>query len=124
MFPGEIAADLRRFYGIRIADWHQGVMCSYELLELCEYMPDDGAFKTACRDGEPNEQQQAILQIANETAVLRASQAAGVEGDQWGSRLFIPAYKLREMAEQSEQREESRGAVFAALADRTSKGVD
>jgi hypothetical protein len=79
--PGEIAADLRRHYGVRIADWHQGVMCSYELLELCDFMPDDGAFKTALRDGALCERDEAILQTANEVAVLRAGMVPGADSD-------------------------------------------
>lgn len=34
MWPRQIAADLRRFFGAHIKDWHSGELSSYELLEL------------------------------------------------------------------------------------------
>jgi hypothetical protein len=110
-YPGEIASDLSRYHRLRIRDWHQGVMCSYELLELLEFMPDEGAFKTAVRDGEPSERDEAIRQIANETAVLRAGMVPGASGDDYGSRLFIPNYKRRENAEQAAQASEARDSL-------------
>src|SRR5688500_8954381 len=51
-FPRQIASDLSEFHHRRIAEWHQGFMSSYELLELMEFMNDRGAFKTAARGGE------------------------------------------------------------------------
>lgn len=48
-FPRQIASDLSRFHHRRITEWHHGDMGSYELLELIEHLPDDGAFKTAVR---------------------------------------------------------------------------
>jgi hypothetical protein len=115
--PGEIAADLRRYYGVRIADWHSGDMCSYELLELCDFMPGDGAFKTARRGGDPCERDEAILQTANEVAVLRAGMVPGADSDDYGSHLFIPASKLRAMADAAAASEEARDSLTPRVDD-------
>lgn len=112
-YPGEIAADLRREYKVRIADWHAGTLCSHELLELLEHADDDGAFKTALRQGEPSQHRRAVLQIANELAVIRAVQAPGVDGDQWGSQFFFTQTKLRELAQTAGERAAGRDAVFS-----------
>jgi hypothetical protein len=105
-YPGEIASDLSRYHHRRIADWHTGTICSHELLELLEHMDEDGAFKTALRQGEPSDQRRAMLQAANELAVLRASQVPGVDSEQYGSQIFFTAAKLREiLAEEAEARE-------------------
>lgn len=32
--PRELASDLQRFYHLRIADWHRGMLSSFEVLEL------------------------------------------------------------------------------------------
>lgn len=112
-YPGEIAADLRREYGARIADWHSGAMKSNELIELLQHADHDGAFKTAVREGEPSQHRKAVLQIANELAVLRAVQAPGVDGDQWDSQFFFTPAKLRELTETADNRADSRDAVFS-----------
>jgi hypothetical protein len=127
MFPGEIASDLSRYHHRRIQDWHDGTMGSYELLELCEYMDDDGRLKTEMRargmlisDFLPvSEQRQAVLQIANETAVLRAGQIEGADGDQWGSRLFIPPIIQRDFIEAAAVQADVTESIFS-MADRTS----
>src|SRR5512139_1333868 len=119
-WPRQIASDLSRFHHRRIADWHQGVMSSYELLELLEYPPEDGALARAIRDGERSEWQQMLAQVANEVAVLRAGQVQSVDGDEYGSMLWFSAAKLREMADRAEAVEDAREAVFA-FADRTTK---
>lgn len=113
LYPGEIAADLRREYGARIAEWHSGVMSSHELLELCQHLDDDGAFKTALRDGDPSQHRKAVLQIANELAVLRAVQAPGVDGDQWGSQFFFTPSKSRELSQTAGDRAAGRNSVFS-----------
>jgi hypothetical protein len=113
LFPGEIAADLRRVYGVRIADWHQQRMSSYEFLELVEYLPDDSLYKSGLRGGLC-ERDQAILQTANETAVLRAGMVPGADSDSYGARLFIPRHVLEEAARNEEESEEGREAVFGA----------
>jgi hypothetical protein len=111
MFPGEIASDLSQYHGIRIADWHQGRMSSFELLELCEYMPDAGRLKVALL-GEPEAVRQ-VRQIANETAVLRAGMVPGVDSEQYGSQLFFAPEKLAELVQEAEVRTDARHAVFA-----------
>lgn len=88
-------------------------MKSYELLELLEHVDNDGAFKTALRDGEPSQHRKAILQTANELAVLRAAQVPGLDGDQWGSQLFFTPAKSRELTETAESRAGGRDAVFS-----------
>jgi hypothetical protein len=93
-------------------------MCSYELLELCEYMDDDGRLKTAQRQGNASEHRQAIFQTANETAVLRAGMVPNTNSEDWGARLFIPAYKQREMEAGMEENAEARDSVLA-MADMT-----
>jgi hypothetical protein len=118
LYPGEIASDLSQYHHRRIADWHQGTMLSYELLELCEYMDDDGRLKTAMRQGEASEHRQAVFAAANETAVLRAGMVPNADSQDWGGRLFLPAYKLREAAAGVEENTEAREAVFA-MADMT-----
>ncbi len=123
LFPAEIAVDLRRDYGIRIADWHQGQMSSYEMLELLEFADDDGAFKTALREGEPSRQRQAVLQIANEIAVLRAGMVPDVESELYGSRLFIPDKLLREQAGVDAERTAGREAIMQ-IGARTTRNDD
>lgn len=88
-------------------------MSSYELLELCEHLEEDGAFKTALRQGEPSQHRKAVLQIANELAVLRAVQAPGVDGDQWGSQFFFTPSKLRDLTQSAGERAAGRDAVFS-----------
>ncbi len=112
-YPGEIAADLRRDYGVRVADWHRGTMSSHELLELLEHADSDGAFKTAVRQGEPSQQRKAVLQIANELAILRAVQYPDLDGELWGSQFFFTPKLLRGEAE---HREASAGAMQGVFA--------
>lgn len=114
-FPNELSVDLARYYHRRIAEWHDGSMCSYELLELAEYLPDEGVFKTAVRDGEWCDKQYALFQAANELAILRASQVPGADADAYGARLFIPPYKIRQRAERNEEVEEGRQSIFAMV---------
>jgi len=111
-YPGEIASDLSRYHHRRIADWHAGTMRSHELLELLEHMDDDGAFKTALRQGEPSELRRAVMQIANETSVLRAGQVPGVDGDTYGSQLFFTPAKLRELVAVEQERAEAREYIL------------
>lgn len=80
-------------------------MSSHELIELCEYMHDDGRLKTAMRDGEPSELQQAVLQIANETAVMRAGSFPDSDGKKWGSRMFLGPSLIKELLQDAEETE-------------------
>jgi hypothetical protein len=84
---------------VRIADWHSGVMPSHEMLELLQHAADEGALKTALRKGEPSQRHKAVLQIANELAVLRAIQAPDLDGGQWDSQFFFTPAKLRELTQ-------------------------
>lgn len=81
-FPRQIAVDLRRFTGLHIKHWHRGtrgddgdlLLSSYELLELLEYLPDTGAFKTAAeRGGRWPTWQQMLAEAVNESYRLRAA---------------------------------------------------
>lgn len=129
-FPGEIASDLSQYHRLRIADWHQGRMPSYELMELCEYMPDAGRFKTALRHlfpGHPwlfllpwSQEAEALYQTANETSLLRAAKipAESLKSEDIGSTIFVSPTRLLEFAEQEEEREEAREGIYA-IADRS-----
>lgn len=115
-FPREIASDLSRFHRIRIAEWHAGPpngLSSYELLELLEFMDEDGAYKKAKRGGRWSEKQWAVFATANETAVARACQFPGVDSDQYGGRLFIPPEIAAEMAAREQEANSARAAIFA-----------
>jgi hypothetical protein len=87
-------------------------MCSQELWELLEHMDDDGAFKTALRDGDPSSHRKALIQVANEIAVLRAGMVPGVDSEAWGSQLFLLPTKLRELANTAEVRAAGRDSVM------------
>lgn len=88
-------------------------MSSYELLELLEFMPEDGAFKSAARGGEFSEDKKVWVQIANEMAVLRAGMVSGVKGEEYGSTIFYSPVKLREMAEKSDAQTEVRESFYS-----------
>ncbi len=120
-WPRQIASDLRRFFHLPIADWHQGRMSSYELLELfgvsiiddpeakvrtirVDFAPEDGALAAALRGGELPEWQQMVRQAANTLAVLRAAQVPGAAADEYGERLFFPLAKLAEIDAEEERR--------------------
>lgn len=111
--PREIASDLSRFHRRRITEWHHGDMLSYELLELCEFMDADGAYKTAQRQGEPSLRMEAVFATANEVAVLRAGMVPGADGDMYGARFFIPPRLLRDMAKQAEANADARASIYA-----------
>lgn len=88
-------------------------MSSYELLELLEFMPERGAFKTAARGGEFSGDEKVWVQIANEIAVLRAAYVNGVKGEEYGSGMFYSPLKLQEMAEKAEAQAEVRNSFYA-----------
>lgn len=88
-------------------------MLSYELLELCEFMDADGAYKTAQRQGEPSERGAAVFATANEVAVLRAGMVPGADGDIYGARFFIPPHLLREMAVRAQESNAARDSIYA-----------
>ncbi|AGT12024.1 tail assembly chaperone [Mycobacterium phage Catdawg] len=115
-YPRQIASDLSQYHHRRIKEWHDGSMSSYELLELLEFMPEEGAFKTAARGGEWSEAQKVQVQIANELAVLRAAYVNGVNGDEYGSKMFYSPLKLREFAEKAEAQAEVRESFYSFAA--------
>jgi len=101
-------------------------MSSFELLELCEYMPETGAFKPALARynpihewlTEPPPALAAVYQTANELAVLRASQVPQASSEELGSILFITPSQLRKRIEEREELLEARDDIYA-WADRT-----
>jgi hypothetical protein len=88
-FPRQIARDLHRFHGLKIADWHRGtrgadghlVLSSYELLTYLEYLDEESAFKTdAERGGRQPIKWQMLAEQVNEAYRFRSSwQAAHSE---------------------------------------------
>ena len=115
-YPRQIASDLSQYHHRRIKEWHDGTMSSYELLELLEFMPEEGAFKSAARGGEFSEDQKIWVQIANETAVLRAGMVTGVDGKEYGSTIFYSAARLKEMAEKADAQAEVRESFYSFAA--------
>jgi hypothetical protein len=111
-WPRQIASDLRRFFHCSIADWHQGRLSSFELLELfrVDFAPEDGALAKELRGGELPEWQQMVRQSANTLAVLRAAQVPNAQADEYGERLFFPLAKLAEIDAEEDRRraEETR----------------
>lgn len=91
-------------------------MSSYELLELLEFMPERGAFKTAARGGEYSSDEKVWVQIANEIAVLRAAYVPKANGEEWGSQLHFSPLKLQEMAEKAAAQTEVRESFYAFAA--------
>jgi hypothetical protein len=87
-------------------------MSSYELLELLEFMPERGAFKSAARGGEFAGDERVWVQIANELAVLRAAHVPGVKGQDYGSTIFYSPLKLKELAEQADAQTEVREEFY------------
>lgn len=88
-------------------------MSSYELLELLEFMPERGSFKSAVRGGEYCEEEQIWAQVANELAVLRAATAPKVKGEQYGSRMYYSPAKLRELTADAEDQREVRENFYS-----------
>lgn len=110
-WPAQIASDLSQYHHRRIADWHHGVMCSHELLELCEQMPEDGALKNAIFGRQRDAR---LTQIANELAVIRAGMVPGIDGEkEWDSTLFLSIERLKELVTVEETRAEGRDSVMA-----------
>ena len=133
-WPRQIASDLQRFFGRRIADWHSGEMSSYELLELfgvsviddpatetrtirVDFAPDNGALAAALRGGELPEWQQMVRQSANTLAVLRAAQVPGAAADEYGERLFFPLSKLLEIEDEEQRRRDEEQRMRETGAD-------
>src|ERR1700741_546097 len=88
-YPRQIASDLSRYHRRRIAEWHREEMSSYELLELLEYMDEEGALKSALRGGEYSEARSDIRHLTNEVARLRATMHAVHGGQRYDPPLLL-----------------------------------
>lgn len=88
-------------------------MSSYELLELLEFMPDRGAFKTAVRGDEFSEEEKIWAQIANELMVLRTAYVPGVKAEEYGSQVFLSPAKLRELIFADQRQTEVREHFYS-----------
>jgi hypothetical protein len=117
-FPRQIASDLSQFHHRRIAEWHAGTMSSYELLELLEFMPERGAFKTAVRGGEYSEEEMTWRLISNELARLRATMHAVHGGKKYDPPILLSKMAQRAEIEESEAAAERREEIYS-FADRT-----
>lgn len=91
-------------------------MSSYELLELLEFMPERGAFKTAARGGEFSGEEKVWAQIANEIAVLRAAFVPKAKGEEYGSQIHLSPLKLQELVDKAEAQTEVRESFYAFAA--------
>lgn len=91
-------------------------MSSYELLELLEFMPERGAFKTAARGGEYSGDEKVWVQIANEIAILRAAYVPKADGEKWGSQIHLSPLKIKELVEKAESQAEVRESFYAFAA--------
>ena len=96
-------------------------MRSYELLELLEFMPDEGDFKRAMRGGEYSEWEQAMRHGVNEVARLRATMHAVHGGQKYDPPLLLTKAEQREEVEDAEAAEERREDFFS-FADRPALG--
>jgi hypothetical protein len=94
-------------------------------MELLEYMPEKGAFKTAARGGEFSREEKIWAQIANELAVLRAAYVPKAQADKYESRIWFSLARLREMIEEAEAQDELRESFYAfATRDPVDEEVD
>lgn len=88
-------------------------MSSYELLELLEFMPERGAFKSAVRGAEYSEEEKFLAQIANELMVLRSAYVPGVKAEDYGSQVFLSPAKIKSLIEQEDRQTEVREDFYA-----------
>ncbi|TDK85487.1 hypothetical protein EUA02_29975 [Mycobacterium paragordonae] len=103
-------------------------MSSYKLLELfgarivdnpakkvrtihMDFAPEDGAVAKAMRDGEGSEMEQAVRQIANEAAVIRAAYVPNADASQYGSGFFLPPAIARRNRAEHERVQAEREAI-------------
>lgn len=98
-------------------------MSSYELLELLEFMPEKGAFKTAVRGGEYTEGELTWRFIANELARLRATMHAVHGGKRYDPPELLSRAAQIEELEKAEATAERREDFFS-MADRTEQMVE
>lgn len=88
-------------------------MSSYELIELLEWMPERGAFKTCARGAEYTEEEIVWRQIANELARLRATMHAVHGGQRYDPYLFLSKAQEREQVADLEETAERRADFFS-----------
>jgi hypothetical protein len=98
-------------------------MSSYELLELLEFMPEKGAFKSAARGGEYSEEEIVWRHIASEIARLRATTQAVHGGERYAPRVFLTVAEAKEQRQEAEEMEEMRESVYS-IADRTPMAIE
>ena len=95
-------------------------MSSYELLELLEFMPEEGAFQRAVRCGEFSGDEQIQRHIASELSRLRATTHIVNGGEAYSPKVFLTLAEIKELQADAESMEETRESVFQ-FADRTEK---
>ena len=98
-------------------------MSSYELLELLEWMPERGAFKSCARGGEYSEEEITWRHIANELARLRATMHAVHGGHRYDPLLLLTKVEQRANEEEAEAAEERREDFFSFV-DRSSRDIE
>ena len=98
-------------------------MSSYELLELLEFMPDEGAFKAAVRGGEYSERDIVWRHIASELSKLRATTHAVYGGQSYSPRVFMTLAERKEIEAKEEQQEEVRESFYAFASRPSLPGV-
>ena len=88
-------------------------MSSYELMELLEFMPEHGAFKSAVRGGEYSEEELTWRHIANELARLRATMHAVHGGKRYEPPLLLSRGEQRAEVEDAEASQERREEIYS-----------
>lgn len=88
-------------------------MSSYELLELLEFMPERGAFKSAARGAEYSEEEKFLAQIANELMVLRSAYVPGVRAEEYGATIFLSPAKIKDLIAQENRQTEVREEFYS-----------
>lgn len=93
-------------------------MSSYELLELLEFMPEDGAFKTAHRGREYTESEMTVRHLTSEVARLRATMHAVHGGQRYDPPVLLS--RAQQVAEgDSAMAAEERREEFYHFVDHT-----
>lgn len=119
-FPRQMGSDLSQYHHRRIADWHTGEMCSYDLLMLLEFLPPQSAMSRALRMGEYSEDQLDLRHLVNEVARLRATMHAVHGGQEYEVPYLLSKAQQRYEHEAAAATEERREDVYM-MADRTAK---
>lgn len=117
-FPRQIASDLSRYHHRRIAEWHDGSMSSYELLELIDQLPARGSFRTAVRGGELCVEDQMLRHGINEVTRLRAIMNSVHGGKSYVPTIYYSQAEILEMQEEQAAVADGRESVYQ-FADRT-----